>query len=470
MGLGAFIGKTIGKTSLAQGILKGAISSNTNLVNSLPYSSTYIPKGRATWTDLTEAIYLLECYEKNFVVQAVINIKAEALANIRFKVKDLKTEEETPLTQYTKDGGKLNDLISQPNPMQSTYEWLLQAKLYFEIFNNSYNYASIPFGFKFRSYQDINVINNLPSYLIEPILTGNWLESTEIDEIIQAYEFKSFNNSKKELPTKHVMHLNSPNIRLDQNFTEGVSDLVALRDPISNITKAYEARNILINRRGPEGIFSSNKQDAVSGSVALTKAEKDVVQKEMEGYGMLEGQYRHILTSSALTYQKTGFNVKDLMLFEEVSHDALAICNAKGVPEDLVRYYIKTGGLSNENNTSEKRLYDSTIIPESQRFMRLLNNFLKTKEAGIELIGSYDHVKVLQANKKEEAEVQKINTESAKSNFMSGLTTYGQYAIASGVELEDKSLEKNRIWDLDEKQLNAIGINNKKESNGTADE
>lgn len=465
------LGKLIGKTKIGQNIVKEALKANSSLVNQIAnYSSTYIPKGRAVWTNLSEALFLLECYEKNFIVQAVINIKGEAFANIKFSVKDLKTEEETPLNQYTKDGGKLNDLISQPNPLQSTYEWLLQSKLYFEVFGNSYNYASVPSGFRFKSYQDINVINNLQSYLVEPILTGNWLESTEIDEIIQGYEFKSFNNSKKELPTKHVMHINSPNIRLDQNFTEGVSDLVALRDPISNITKAYEARNILINKRGPEGIFSSNKIDGVGGSIALQPNEKEIAQKEMNDYGMLDGQFRNIITSHPLIYQKTGFNVKDLMLFEEVSHDALAICNAKGVPEDLVRYYIKTGGLSNENNTSEKRLYDSTIIPESQRFMRLLNNFLKTKEAGIELIGSYDHVKVLQANKKEESEVQKTKSETAEKNFRSGLTTYGQYAIACNVELEDKSLEKKRIWDLDKDQLRAIGINEKTESNGKEDE
>jgi len=96
-----------------------------------------------------------------------------------------------------------------------------------------------------------------------------------------------------------------------------------------------------------------------------------------------------------------------------------------------------------------------------------LNNFLGTREFDIELQGSYDHLNVLQVNKKEESETKKVKQETAKSQFMSGLTTFGQYAVACEVDLEDKQLESKRIWDLDDNQLRAIGVATNTKSDGS---
>ncbi len=464
MGLGAFFGKT----QLGQYIVKDTLKSLSHVNSFTLPSSTYITTGTPVWRDLSQLSYLLKCYYENPIVQSIINLKAEAFANIRFSVKDLKSGEVFPLNEYEKDKGKLNELLSQPNPLQNTYEWLRHLKVNREVFGNSYTYASIPEAFNFKSYQDITVINNLPSYLVTPVLTGAWLEAETRDEIIKEYVLENFNGIKKHLPTNKILHLNNVNLKLDKNFTEGVSNLIALKNPISNIDAAFESKNVIITKRGPTGILSSNMKDDSTGStLPLREDELKEVHKEFEKYGLMNGQFSHILSPYALTYQKTGFGVKELMLFEEISHSAIAVCHAYGVPEEIVKYYIKNGTLGTDSNVAEKRLYDSTIIPESEDFIKGLNNFFKTKEHGIVLIGSYDHVKVLQKNKKEEAEVKKITSETAKSNFMSGLTNYGQYAIACDVELEDKKMEKKMIWDLDENQLNAIGINNKKvESNG----
>lgn len=468
MGLGAYF--NFNKSSKTKEVTKA--SSNSSLVNPIStLTSTYITKGTPVWKNFSELIYLLDCYYSNPIVQAVINTKVEAFANIRFSVKDLESGEIVPLEEYDKDDGKLNQLISQPNPLQSTTEWLTQLKVNKEIFGNSYTYASIPSGFRFKSYKDINVLNNLPSYCVTPELTGNWLEATTKEEIIKQYVLNDLNGVKRDLPTNTIFHTNNANVKLDKNFTEGVSNLIALKYPISNIEAAYESKNVMIRKRGALGILSSDQKDDAVGTVPLGDKDIKKVQDSFKKYGLMDDQYQQIISHVPLKYQKMAMSVKDLMLFEEVSHSGIAVCHGFGVPEDLVKYYIKTGTLGTDSNVSEKRLYDSTTIPESADFMNGLNNFLKTKNEGIELLGTFDHVKVLQKNKKEEAEVKKLNTQAGIEAFKIGAITYDDLLACMDMP-DNPTIGSKYIWDLDDNQRNAIGINNKSktESNEGADE
>lgn len=427
-------------------------------------TSNYIINSAPSWRKLGTNEYLLDCYETNPVVQAVINIKAEAFANMKFFVKMLKDGEMIPLEQYTIDGGDLKKLLGSPNPLQSTYEWLRQFKINYEVFGNAYQYVSTPIGYNNFHYRDINVLNNLYSDRVCPVLSGKWLDMTTKDEIVTSYKFRNLDGSYRDLSTSKVFHLNNSNIRFDCSFTEGISDLVALRDPISNIYNAYEARNVLIKNRGALGILTSDVKDEGMGSVSLTPDETEEVQDAYRQYGLMEDQYSLLISPHPLKYQKMSSETKSLMLFEEIEADAIAIANAKGVPELLAKYYIK-GGTFENLNASEKRLYDSTIIPEAKDFLRAFNVFLKLEDEGIELCGSYDHVNVLQANKKEEAETQKLRFETARGAFASGLTTYGQFAIDANIELLDASMDGLRVWNLSKDQLNAIGLKNETGNN-----
>lgn len=450
------------------GIPKSSNNATSSITENLPLtlpSSTYISTAKPVWKNLSELIYLLNCYYDNPIVQAIINIKAEAFANMKFHVKDLKTKDVIPLEDYEADNGKLYDLLRQPNPLQSTFEWLRQFKVNREVFGNAYMYASVPVGWENNfTYQDITVINNLPPYCMAPVLTGQWLDATKKEDIISRYELSYFNGKKRILNPNTILHLNDVNVKFDQNFTQGQSDLLALKMPITNIEKAYESRNVLITKRGALGILTSEMKDEAMGSLPLEEDQVEQVQKAFEKYGLMNDQYSQIISPMPLKYQKMAMSVKELMLFEEIESDAIAIAVSKGVPELLVKYYVK-GGTFNNLDASEKRLYDSTIIPESKDDLIGLNNFLKTKKHGIELIGSYNHLNILQDNKKEEAETNKINSEIAEKAFRTGAVTYNVYLLAMGLP-EDNEIGKKRIWDLSKEQLAAINnVNSRNDLN-----
>jgi HK97 family phage portal protein len=464
MGLKDWLTGTKNSTKDIKPTQKKFVGVNNSYIPNVTYSMTGVP----VWRNLSESLYLLKCYMENPIVQAVINIKADAFSNIIFKVKNSKGEI-VNLVDYDADGGKLKKLLLQPNPMQSKNEWLKQMKVNRETFGNAYIYGSVPVGFeKDFSYQRVTVLNNLPPYCMAPVLTGNWMDAETKAEIISEYKFTWLNASPKTMHTNTILHLNETNIQMDANFTEGRSKLVALRDPISNIDASFESRNVLITRRGALGILTSEKKDAVMGTMSLEEDEVDAVQEEFKKYGTMQDQYSQIISPVPLKYTKMAMSTKDLMLFEEVESNAIAIANSFGVPEILVKYYLK-GGTFKNLDASEKRLYDSTIIPEATDFITGLNTFLNTEKEGIQIIGSFDHLHVLQINKKEEAETVSIKEKVALSSFKIGAITFNDYLLSIGREMDIKFGEL-RVWDLDEKQLLALGIvtaaNEKTSDNG----
>ncbi len=411
---------------------------------------------QANWVNLSTSNYLQLAYLSNPVVNAVINILADAWANMKYKVRILKDDEIIALEDYDADGGKLKSLLLKPNPRESGFEWIKANRVNYGVFGNSFVYASVPIGAEIVGfdYQMISVLNNLPPANLKTVITGAWLEATEMDEIVKHYELTNIDSSITEIATNKVWHTNTNNIRLDENFTLGRSKLVALRDPISNIAGAYETRNVMIYKRGAIGFLSSEKAADGTGSIALDDREIDQVQKRMEIYGTMRDQYEHMILPLPMKYVRMAMSIKDLMVFEEIESDAVAISNAYGVPELLVKYYVK--GATFENiATSERQLYDRTVIPDSKDFMFGLNNFFKTEESGIELLASFDHVAALQQNKKEESEVNSKNAETMRKAFFSGAVIYNDYLAALNLP-DDPTIGLLRIWDLTPEQLLAI--------------
>ena len=142
-------------------------------LSSLMYSNSFTVNGVAAWRDMSKLRYLLKCYLENNIVQAVINIKADAMSNMKFFIKDLKDGELVPIEDYDKDDGLLKELLLKPNPLQSTNEWLKQFEVNRNVFGNAYSLFSIPEGYSPSNfdYKDIISINNLPTICFLLLMT-----------------------------------------------------------------------------------------------------------------------------------------------------------------------------------------------------------------------------------------------------------------------------------------------------------
>jgi hypothetical protein len=420
------------------------------------YLSTYIISGQPVWLNLTEYSHYLNTYITNPILSAVIDIRARYASNMLIQLVEVDTDEVIDKNHKRyKEFESFLKVLKQPNPLQSTWEWLKYSSINLDVFGNSYDYFSIPAGSeKNYTYKDINVINNVYPYVVAPILTGKWLDATSIDEIVSEYELNMPNGRKRRISSNQILHINYPNLTLDSNWIRGESKIKSLSKPISNINAALESRNVLIRRRGALGAWTPEGKDPVMGATPLEPKEKEQVQEDFKDYGMMEDQYLQVISRYPLKYQQTALPVKDLMLFEEIATDAIYIANQYGVPEILLKNYFQ--GTTYENQeASERRMYQSTTIPESNEKINAFNTFLKLENYGVKLRGSFNHIPVLQKDLKDQATAKSMDSKRLKELFFAGAIVYDDWLIGTGIKA-DKQIGSKRIWDLTPEQIAVI--------------
>ena len=453
---------------LHMGIIDNIKTKAYNLLgNSLriPLSSnSFMGFGRfgGTWNNLLNNIDYLKAFEHNPCVNAVINIRATASANIRFSLEDLDGNEIKP-TKYNKQQKRTIELLKNPNPLQSTSEWWKQNNIFQDVFGNSFMYASYPSGF--GELEDITSLTNIWSQHMTPTPTGLLFDATKKSDIIKNWIF-SFGTVDKTFETETILHTNDSSISLTADgVILGASRLKPLKEPINNSYKALISRGVLIDNRGAQGIISSAAKDAVTGTTPLGKKGKQEVQEDFKDYGIQKDQFQYIISKQAIQFTRTVLPIKDLQLFEEVAISTQHIALEFNVPNDLVILYLQGATYTNQKE-SMIRLYNDAIIPTSESRVNSLNNFLKTETYGFRIKGSYDHVAVLQQNIKERSDVIRNNVIAFDKAFKSNITTVNEYRASMFLKPETTNGDK-KITELSDKELQIMGINLNTQDNGT---
>jgi hypothetical protein len=118
-------------------------------------------------------------------------------------------------------------------------------------------------------------------------------------------------------------------------------------------------------------------------------------------------------------------------LFEEIATDAIAVCNGYGVPEILLKMYLK--GATFENQVaSVRRLYEGTLIPEAEDDLIALSNFLGLNETDYYLYPSFAHVPVLQESEELKEKTAKLRSDRLLGELAQKLITPDEYRTAMG--------------------------------------
>lgn len=404
------------------------------------------------WIDLKNTEALFEQFCTNPIYFAVIMIKAREYANKKFHVVNRKTGEIEPETTSKEIPKAIYRLLNSPNPFQSRWEFLQQKKIFKEVSGNSFVYATRPKGRIFQNgLINVTTLKNIWPQYMKAKLTGKFFEATEQKDVIEKWVFDSGNNSK-DFDPKDIMHTNNPNVDTKDDLILGKSVGFSLIRPLSNIMMSYESRNVLLKNRGMEGVFTSEMGDA-SGRVAMQQQEKDSFKEEMKEYGNLEGQKQFFFTSLPVKYTPLNRDVRKLGYFEEIATDAMIVSQAHGVPEILLKAYIEGATYENQE-ASVRRLYQGTLIPESEDEDYALNKFFGLYDEDYLIQGSFDHIPALQKSEKEKSESNKNHSEYLERLFLIGgitLNTWLDY-----LELPKRPDGDNTIFEMDEEQRNMI--------------
>lgn len=375
-----------------------------------------------TW-GATDQKYLLDYIEVPEVC-SLINIKARAFSMMNLEI----ISKSTGLP--VKNNEPLVKSLRQPNYFQSQKEFLMQTKIFQEIFGNEIIYFLSPVGFA----NNVKGMFTLPPLFVdieEPKNEKFWMFS-EFPESVRYYI--DWAGSRQYLSNDEIIHINNSRLNVKSNDVYwGESPLASVQIAISNIRAAYEARNVLIENRGALGILSNEASD-VAGALPLDPKEKEKLQKEYKNYGVSKQQYQLIITSLSLKYQQMSQDVDKLRLFEEVKADTEVLCDAFGVPFELL---ANQKGTTFENRRmAEKWLYVNTIIPEATEWVGALNRRFETMDKSWEIVADYSHLEIFSENAKERAQTMSMLITALSKAFVDGALSMPDYK---------KELEKLKI-------------------------
>lgn len=412
--------------------------------------------GKITTGDYSD--YKLVClYYSIAEIFAPIAMIANAVASGKYELKKLKDDEVVYDNKY------MNKLLSSPNPLQNWQQFMFEATVWLYVNGKNYIYANTPDTLSVN-YRNISTLANLYSYSVEPICEAYvklW-SATNINDIIKGY---NLNDGTPTIPTEKVLFQQFMSLENNDKKIDGKSPLLSARKAIDNLSTVYDARNSIYTSRGALGMLT-NKQSDMGGYVPLTPDQKkQVISDYNNTYGITGGRSPIGITQYPLDYLKIGMSIAELMPFEEAQATTAAIYSVLDVPFDLMP---SAKGTTFENQKMAQRaLYQRVAIPVAKQYAQSLTTFLKLEEVGLYLDVNFDHIEVLQGNRKEKAETEKIENESLSIQFQNGVITLNDWITKTGGEAVANQLYNKRLLEMTPEQVTFVlsVIKNKPTSN-----
>ena len=310
------------------------------------------------------------------------------------------------------------DLIAKPNPTQSWADVMYSLAVNDGLFNNSFAYCPE------RSFDIRNLILPLPSNKVKIAGTGKLLDQIDVEGLIKNFEFWYDNQNHEVIEVKDMVYLNTPD---GINIINPVNRIDTLKYPLTNIMSQYSKRNVLLENIGAIGILSSRKSD-LGGSLPMDAEEREEIQRDW----LKRQKDKLVITEADVQWTPMSFPTKDLMLFEELTEDKMAIIDAYGLS-----YYLfsqSKGATFSNVKEGMKMTYQDTIIPETEQMYATLSHQLGLTEEGLLLVPDFSHVAVLQDDKNIEASAMNLRADAVNK------------IITAGVELSDE--EKRSLLGL----------------------
>lgn len=329
-------------------------------------------------------------------VNAVINMKANARSNGRFKVVDSNNKEypDEPILK----------LLASPNWFQAGKEFIKQSTIFHEVYGNEYIYSNFPLGF---GIDDTKALFSLPPNLVKSKYeekTAFFLFSKTPEGV--KYYLKRENLDDTLLPNDQIIHLNDNRVAIksttDKNMLSGESKLKALSAPINNIKLAYQSRGVILKHRGANGAWVTKSKDGVGAPLPLDPTEKGEFQKALSGYGTLENQDQDIITNTELAWVQRGVNnPQNLGLYQETRESFNKVLDAYGTPPEM---FVSDKNATWENQrVAERGMYIRTIIPEANEWCMALNARFYP-DGKKKLIQDFTHLEIFQDDLKKRAD------------------------------------------------------------------
>nr|DAO86745.1 MAG TPA: portal protein [Caudoviricetes sp.] len=321
-------------------------------------------------------------------------------------------------------------ILSKPNPLMSWREVVYQHFVYKLVTGNAFLRAAMPdsMGADTLKCQWCSNYWELPAdkVTVEPVTYSYGIPIFGIadkEELIKGYKLAVSPYTGLLIPHYQIWHDRDglPECLNGYNYLKAKSRLLSVMKPIANLIAVYEARNVIYVKRGGLGFIVATKADE-TGTVALDPDEKKELRKEIDGnYGIGEGKSPYGVTDIPINFVRTNLSISELQPFDETLEDAIKIASIYGIPAVLVPR--KDQSTFSNQDTAEKSVYTSTIIPAAKRFCEELTLFLGLEQKGYYLDCDFSDVSCLQTGRKEAETVKDMILKRGLMAFNAGLCT-----------------------------------------------
>jgi HK97 family phage portal protein len=330
--------------------------------------------------------YSKEGYQKNVTVYRCIRIIATAAAGIKWEV----YQNDREVTS-----GPVNQLLSQPNPMQGWASFFESVVGYYMISGNTYIEGAGP------------TPTSPPREL--------WSLRPDLFKIVPnafggvgQYVFKTAQVEKKwdvdpvtgRSKIHHVKMFNPLDIWYGMSPIQSV---------ILNVDQANAANRwnlaLLQNMAQPSGVLKVESTDANPGGM-LTSEQRAILQRSLEErYSGPKNVARPMLLEGGMSWEQIGLSPKDMEWLEGKKVTASDICNAFGVPAQLLGF-----GQSTYANYKEAKdaFYIDTIMPLMDLFEHEFTKYIR-QWFGQQYTLKYDRDDIEALTEKRQAKYASIN-------------------------------------------------------------
>lgn len=404
--------------------------------------------------DLVDGAYsdynLIQLFHSLGEVFAPIDEIARRIASAIPQLRKIDTDE------VVYDNDPMNKILERPNPLQNFQQLIYEWVVYELVTGKNMLYANVPDTLSFN-YKNISALWNLPAYAVEMVTNANikLFSATEISDIIKGYRVQDGMSSNVTISPEKVLLSKQIDLDFSNRKLQGKSPLLAARKAIKNLLVVYAARHTIYVKRGALGFLVSKKSDE-SGRQALTKPEKDQLTKDwQDGHGVTgKGKSPIAITNLPVEYIRIAMSIQELQPFEETEQDAALIYAVLGVPRELMP---KTKENTYANKvTAGRDLYNNICIAKAESMYQSISNFFRLRESGFYLFPSFNHIEVLQENKKEKADTDWRNNETYRMRFLHGIISLNQWRTAIGEEEVKGGLYDKLLLEMTPEELAAV--------------
>jgi hypothetical protein len=368
-----------------------------------PYQTRIWGQKTAVWIDTTEAFqHYIEIPE----LRTVIDKRASMMSTSVPVLLDMDGN--------VVDNHWVLELIKKPNPTQAWNDVIFAISVNDALWSNAFAYCPV------RSFGIRNLIVPLPSDRIRINMSGRKLKQMEQGGLITDYTFSYDADTNEKIDLEDMLYFTTPD---GISLVNPSSRIEGLKYPLSNIKAQYNKRNVLLENIGAIGILSARSND-LGGAIPMTPEEKAEIRNDW--YRRSKDEL--IITEADVNWQPMSYPTKDLLLFEELTADKMAIVDAYGL--NAYVFSQESGATFSNVRDGIRMAYTDTVIPETEQLYASLTEQLGLNKEGLKLVPDFTHIPVLQDDELKKSDAMDKRASVVKKLFDSGILLTDEEARA----------------------------------------